>query len=360
MPDKWDQYATPATPDKWDKYAAPSNPRAEADATVDSLTKNSTVTAPGFVQSGAEASGLQGLLHPIQTGKAMMQEQDTHPIRSIAKMFGGPAVQAGEGLISGGKRIFGELGEAAQSAKEGNPYGFAAHQIQALPFIGGAIKRGTEQMPAYNGLPEGIAKAATNPGVLGTAVGTAAATAPMILGAADMAAPGRAPLEMPTIPSRARAGKLFESVMGDAQNQPVNLTRSNEPLMRTFEMGQRGAQLPKVVRQLVNRTTEPGAPPLTYREARDFGSNLSQMSSKEAGSLKPAIRRQVGEASHAFNQDVGDAAAAAGRGEDYANAMREYARASQLRSGLKTAAKIAIPTLGLGLAGKIAHEYLPK
>ncbi len=73
----------------------------------------------------------------------------------------------------------------------------------------------------------------------------------------------------------------------------------------------------------------------------------------------PALRAQIGKLSHAFNEDVGDAAAAVGRGEDYAKAMRDYARAAKLSDLFDTVKKHAIPAVaGGGLVAAGLKELL--
>src|SRR5581483_1900106 len=130
------------------------------------------------------------------------------------------------------------------------------------------------------------------------------------------------------IPTKAGAGRLFESVMNDAATQPVKLTRSMEPLERAQQISARGGNTVSAVDNLYKRINTIN--PLDYREARDWASNLSRLSGQDAMNASPALRAQIGKLSHAFNEDVGDAAAAVGRGEDYAKAMRDYARAAKL------------------------------
>ena len=166
------------------------------------------------------------------------------------------------------------------------------------------------------------------------------------------------------IPTRAKAGNLFSSVMEKAADQPVQLTSSSQPLLRVRELADRGASMPQAANKLLRRVTDPEQGPLTYSEARDFASNLSRLSSGEAQKLTPVMKRQVGELSHTFNQDVGEAAQRAGVGEDYTKAMHDYALASRLRNAAITGAKIAVPTAigaaGYGLARKLAPIVLPR
>lgn len=158
------------------------------------------------------------------------------------------------------------------------------------------------------------------------------------------------------IPTRAKAGKLFEETMGAAGDMPVNLETASDPLMRAYELGERGMTRPKVVNQLVRRVTAPESEPLTYREARDFAQSLSRQSSSEGQKLTPAMKAQIGKLSHSFNEDVGRTAQQAGVGEQYQKAMEGYRRAMQLRSALIKGAKYGAGTLAAGYA---AHRLVP-
>lgn len=158
------------------------------------------------------------------------------------------------------------------------------------------------------------------------------------------------------IPTQAKAGKLFEQTMGKAADLPVDTTASSDPLMRAYEMGERGMARPKVVNQMVRRLTSPDAEPMTYREARDFASSLSRQSSTEGQKLTPAMKSKVGELSHAFNEDVGRTAQGAGVGEQYQNAMKGYHRAMQLRKALINTAKVGGGAIATGY---LAHRLIP-
>jgi len=309
----------------------------------------------GFFGSLAHAFGMSS-----DDTAARQREAQEHPVRSLIETQ--PAVQVVEGLYNGAKRIGGELVESGKSALDRNMPGAAVHAIKAIPIVGPALARASDQAPVNTPNEPYLSRvmdAAKDPGVMGTVLGASAQAAPAVLGGLDMATSER-PL-LAQIPTRARAGEKFQTVMSAAKDQPVSLTRASEPLMRAFDLSERGAQLPKVVRQLVRRTTEPDASPLTYSEARDFASNMSRMSSKDVQSLTPAMRSQVGKTSKALNADVGDTASSVGQGENYANAMREYARASNLRKAMVGAAKYAVPVaVGGGIASKLAKELLPR
>lgn len=162
------------------------------------------------------------------------------------------------------------------------------------------------------------------------------------------------------IPTRARAGSVFQSVMQDAKDQPVNLTNSGDQLLRVQELAQRGTSMPQAAGKLLRRTTEPNSPPLTYAEARDFASNLSRSSVNESQRLSPVMQANIGKLSRAFNQDIQDTAGSVGRGEDYAQAMKDYARAAKTRELITKTAKWAVPAaIGGGVLSKVIGSTVP-
>lgn len=245
-------------------------------------------------------------------------------------------------------------------ASEGNTPGVASHLLSAVPFVGPAMDKMVDEAPAsaFDEKKPYLSRVmdAATPGNVGTAVGTSTQVAPMLLSGADMAAPDR-PL-MGEIPTRAKAGKVFGSVMNDAADQPVNLTRSMKPLERAQQLSTRGHGTVSAADNLYKRLNTVN--PLNYREARDWASGLSRLTANDTMNASPSLRSQVGELSHAFNEDIGDTAASVGRGEDYAKAMRDYRRASQLGNAAKTAAKWAIPAAaGGGAATYALKKTLP-
>lgn len=153
---------------------------------------------------------------------------------------------------------------------------------------------------------------------------------------------------MKMLPTRAGAGALFEDVMSAAKDQPVNLTRSLQPLERIQQLTSRGGPTVGAADKLYNRINTTN--PLSYEEARDFYSNLSGLSANDKMSLNPTMKRELGNFTGAFKEDIGDTAASAGKGEEYNKAMRDYARASQLKDLRERAMKYAIPAL-LGAGG---------
>lgn len=136
------------------------------------------------------------------------------------------------------------------------------------------------------------------------------------------------------IPSAERAGKAFQSVMGAAKSVPVDVTSSGQVALRIQELADRGASMPMVVRKFLNRITNPSVGPMTYEEARDFASNISRLSANEYQRLSPAVAREVAGLRVTLNKSIGDAAQVAGKGAEYASAMKEYAQAQKVKAAL--------------------------
>ena len=181
---------------------------------------------PGFVQALAHAFG-------VDKDNDQAQQFKNHPIKEGLWAAAGPAGTMVRSLINAGKSSGGELKHAFDDAKEGNAAGVASHVISAIPMVGPALDTMNAEAPATHpgeswwDQEKGVL---SSPGTLGTGVGTAAQLAPVALSGVDAAAPER-PL-VGEIPTRAKAGKLFESVMKDAGNQPVQMTRAMEPMER--------------------------------------------------------------------------------------------------------------------------------
>lgn len=174
-------------------------------------------------------------------------------------------------------------------------------------------------------------------------------------------------IEALPIPTRAKAGKLFEQVMAKAGDQPVRLSKSMDELTRAQELMRAGGGSPTPVNALVKRLDSFQQGPLTYREARDYAPNLSRTSVSDTMAMSPTMQRQVGKLSHAFNEDVGEAAARGGMGAEHAKAMQTYARAAklaELSSNIGNKAKHALPYLAYPAGGylgyRMAKEVIPK
>ncbi len=135
---------------------------------------------------------------------------------------------------------------------------------------------------------------------------------------------------MGAIPSKARAAGNFQQVMGAAKNVPIDISEPGNAALRIVQLGERGGTAPRAVTQFVRRVTDPAKPTMTYEEARDFASNISRLSADEYNRLPPAMQREMIQLRVALNGSVAKAASAAGKGAEYAAAMKEYAQAARL------------------------------
>lgn len=160
------------------------------------------------------------------------------------------------------------------------------------------------------------------------------------------------------IPSKARAGKAFEELNQKLANQPVNLNETLKPLQRATEIGARGGTLPKSISDLLTRSQ--AIEPMTFPEARDYQGSLSDLSSSDKMALSGRMSGGLKQINKGLFTDIQNAANTAGLGEDYANAMKQYRQAAQLRNAGRVAGKVAggaaLGAAGLSGAGKILGE----
>jgi hypothetical protein len=97
---------------------------------------------------------------------------------------------------------------------------------------------------------------------------------------------------------------------------------------------------------------DPKGDPITYGEAKDFQSNISSLSADEKMSLKPNTKRLLGQLNQDLKGSLEDAADTVGKGDQFADAMKEYHDAMTIKGMTDTAKEMAIKTImtGLGLS----------
>jgi hypothetical protein len=139
------------------------------------------------------------------------------------------------------------------------------------------------------------------------------------------------------LPSKERAGQLFNSVAGDANQVPVSLDNASDGALRLMDWQQK-TNLGPTINKFLNRITSPKLGPLTYEEARDYQSLLGNLSANEKMNLPPMVKSDVDTMLAGLKTDVGNAADQVGRGPDYYSAMKQYRQAAQLQD-LKQGAK---------------------
>lgn len=245
------------------------------------------------------------------------------------------AAEVGKGFLKGVGASVAGLGEMAANAG-------------AIPgVVPGSYFNPAMRHPAFTRAEE-MTTAQNTPQMVGKGLETVAEMA------LPVGAGAKAGLE--AIPSAARAGQRFQSVMGAAKAIPIDVEGPGQIGLRIMDVAERGGgALPQPVRQFVNWATSPSKEPMTYEIARDFASGISRLSANEMGRLSPAVAREVAGLRVALNKAVGDAAAKAGKGREYAQAMTEYAKSKRLQGAIEdvmTGAKSALPkAIGGGAAG---------
>lgn len=214
----------------------------------------------------------------------------------------------------------------------------------AVDLVQGAVSNVTGQMnaklDAENAarLAGGFSETATLPRVEQpqTMSGTIGSAAPTV---AAMAVPAgsAAKTAYDAIPRAARAAEGFKDVMGSARHIPLDVKDVGNVALRIGELAERGGAMPKAVRDLLKRMTDPAKAPMVYEEGRDFASNISRLSADEYGRLTPVIAREVAELRVALNHANAMAAKAAGKLPEYQAAMKEYAQAMRIRNVITSA-----------------------
>jgi hypothetical protein len=159
------------------------------------------------------------------------------------------------------------------------------------------------------------------------------------------------------IPSAAKAGASLQDIKTSAGDIPIDMSKPGNTALELYTQSQRGATLPKAVRDFVNRATKPDAPPITYAEAKDFQSNISSLSTNEKMALKPNTARLVGQLNSDLKGSLQDAAEVVGKGQQFTDAMQEYHNAMQAKGWtgklIDTAWKAALTGAGLGVVKKM-------
>lgn len=149
------------------------------------------------------------------------------------------------------------------------------------------------------------------------------------------------------IPSAARATANFQRVMAAAHDTPIDISAPGNAALRIQELAERGASMPQAVRKFIVRVTDPEKAALTYKEARDFYSNISRLSADEFMRLTPVMKREVGQMRAALNGSLEKAAAAVDKLPEYQSAMKEYAQAARLgkltNDAIKGATRYLLP-----------------
>lgn len=215
-------------------------------------------------------------------------------------------------------------------------------QLPVADKVKNALTYGGNALADMMGFRQGFREAVEHP----TAT-LATAAVPMAVSAAGKA----------VLPNMARAGEKFQKVMAATKKVPLETGATGQSVYRATELAERGGTMPKAVRDLFKRLTDPEKGDLNYEEARDFYRNISRLSADETKRLTPVMRRQVGQIRADLNSALEGAAAKTGNAGNYKSAMKEYSRAARLRDFGEKVKKYALPA-GVGLG--VAHYGIDK
>ena len=156
------------------------------------------------------------------------------------------------------------------------------------------------------------------------------------------------------IPSRARAGDMFESLNTQLANHPAPLNAALKPLQRITEIGERGSVLPPAVNKLLVRSQ--AIEPMTFPEARDYQASLSDLSRSDKLAMNGRVRGALSQLNKGLYQDLRDSASQAGQGDVFDSAMRQYRQASRINNTAKNVAKYgAAAAIGGGALNKLQN-----
>lgn len=192
-------------------------------------------------------------------------------------------------------------------------------------------------------------------GVLAAATASAA---PIV--AAEGIRQGLSPLAKAAIdrlPSSTRAGAALGEIKSTVGNVPIDVSKVGNSALEMWTQGDRGGNLPPAVRKLVQRLAKPGSDPITYEEAKDFQSNISNLSTNEKMNLKPNTVRLLGQLNEDLKSSLADAADTQGKGAQFQSAMKEYHNAMKIRgysdAAISSAWKVALGAIGARELGRI-------
>ncbi len=214
------------------------------------------------------------------------------------------------------------------------------------------------------------------------------------------------------VPSTARAEELFQKVSAAANHVPIDTTEARQVALAAQDLSEHGSPSLKIMKDFAEKsapafgegahtpvsyapgsngnssfrpvdwssasrytpapvarptTVIPGASPvptgptqaLTYEGGRKFATNAGALAVSEGNRMNKPMERQVALLSKALATANEAAAESAGVGNEYRQAMTEYRRAQQMKSGIKTAAKFGVPAVvGGGAASYYAKKAL--
>jgi hypothetical protein len=165
------------------------------------------------------------------------------------------------------------------------------------------------------------------------------------------------------IPSRAYASHVLGDIGEKAANVPVSMAKTEPALGKFAQHVATGGQNADVMGKLGGRIST--AEPINFPEARQFYTNVSDTTRRPPmlarmleDSRAPRMRMAAGDVRSGLHSDLTNAAGTIGRGEDYQNAINEYANASRLNKGMKKAGMAAAGAGASALGAGQIHRFL--
>jgi hypothetical protein len=298
--DRWEQYAAKpeekSSGDKWDRFAVAA-PEAEK---LPSPTDTISATPQPKGVAGKSEAFLEKQIQDIQ------------------------------------RRARGGTSEGAASFMESLPVGI----LQILKGITEAAQSGKRWQGAKD-TASGALNAATMPSMVFAPEGTEAA--------------GK------LLPSKDAAGAIFNEVEKVAGKVPIDVNIPGKVALKMHQLNDiAGHYLPAPVRKFLTRVTKPGAPPLTFSEARDIYSAVSRLSANEESRVAPVIKYQLGNFKKALGDVLYDAAESVGAGKQYNEAMRKYRTAAKFSDFKDAATKNLASRAAKGVGAYWLYDQLHK
>ena len=161
------------------------------------------------------------------------------------------------------------------------------------------------------------------------------------------------------LPNAERAGRTFETVMNAAKDVPVDVNKFSAPVLRAKQLNAvAGDPMAPVLRKTLAKIG-PTTEPLTYGDSRILASSAGRKAQQTAmgGKLTGEMGKRLSETATGLDAANAEAAAKAGVGDKYLDAMKEYRNAKRLEKVGDVAKKVAVTgALGGGLyeGGKYA------
>ena len=174
------------------------------------------------------------------------------------------------------------------------------------------------------------------------------------------------------LPTTQEVGKGFAPIEAAAKSTPINTDAARAIADEANKYAQTGAQMPKVLRNFLDRTAgkSPMDPqsPVFYPEGRKFAENAGKLSVSETMDTKPQMQRLVGKFADALKTANRDAAAEVGMGDQYDEVMKAYRGAAGRENMLEKLKDLATSEVvkhvatgaGIGGAGYAAYKTFGK